>query len=576
MPTTAPTTHPVYATTVFVIHDAVLENADTGYGSYGPGSSEYTAPVETAVSAVVRNAVGPPTSWIGDGSCDPELNSEEYEFDKGDCCEVTCVPSLYGCRGGFDCKDVAVNQNGCPAELQVLVGNGQCDVGHVDDEGRVVNTAVCQYDGGDCCGNALEMGWHHCTDPSSALLKDGCHVSKPQNLGNGKCDPAPYNTQECNWDGGDCCQETCSGATCGEGDGVKSDDPEDPGVAAFPHCSNPEYLYEASCTVEFLENLGDGWCDQDLSGYNTLECSYDGGDCCVETCTGALCGQNGWNCLEPQMASSAEEASSAGRQRRQTEASEERRRGTAVLSPLRRRANGAEVQYDTIEQIVTDSCGAELAACFNDDTCGYLFMIGSVSLASDILQDLLRCIQDFDDANLFKPSTLLFGDDANYLLGQCTVSWCRTEYLRCQVSMDCFLGIGNDGTIRQELDDCVNLNCVMSAIPTPSPTLHPIIMDKEAGLFVTVDGDRLLEIDFKHVVVGDVETVPIGDVLEGGILVTISCDPTSGGTADIEDRVVIIKRGLCNVYETVRMAALHGAQVLPPPPCSHSFVSLDH
>lgn len=53
----------------------------------------------------------------------------------------------------------------------------------------------------------------------------GCQVSHPLNLGDGRCDHGvgSYNTQACNYDGGDCCQATCrsnvhicgdSGYTC--------------------------------------------------------------------------------------------------------------------------------------------------------------------------------------------------------------------------------------------------------------------------------------------------------------------------------------------------------------------------
>merc|ERR1712194_774684 len=38
----------------------------------------------------------------------------------------------------------------------------------------------------------------------------GCCVSEPAYWGDGACDPdPPYNTPECNFAGGDCCQATC-------------------------------------------------------------------------------------------------------------------------------------------------------------------------------------------------------------------------------------------------------------------------------------------------------------------------------------------------------------------------------
>jgi hypothetical protein len=52
--------------------------------------------------------------WIGDGDCDDNANSEDCQFDGGDC---------------------------CPAES--WIGDGSCD-----DE---TNIEACYFDGGDCC-----------------------------------------------------------------------------------------------------------------------------------------------------------------------------------------------------------------------------------------------------------------------------------------------------------------------------------------------------------------------------------------------------------------------------------------
>ena len=41
--------------------------------------------------------------------------------------------------------------------------------------------------------------------------------------------------------------------------------------------------------------IGDGGCD---GGLNTVQCGYDAGDCCVETCLDGveLCGSLGYDC----------------------------------------------------------------------------------------------------------------------------------------------------------------------------------------------------------------------------------------------------------------------------------------
>jgi len=59
----------------------------------------------------------------------------------------------------------------------------------------------------------------------------------------------------------------------------------------------------STCNVRNTHWVGDGWCDPD-GGYNTPECSYDGGDCCPQTCTAGRkypCGQRGvrYRCVLP-------------------------------------------------------------------------------------------------------------------------------------------------------------------------------------------------------------------------------------------------------------------------------------
>jgi hypothetical protein len=48
---------------------------------------------------------------------------------------------------------------------------------------------------------------------------DNCEVSNPDMLGDGHCDGGTYNTEACNFDGGDCCEAQCRSAlhTCGTG-----------------------------------------------------------------------------------------------------------------------------------------------------------------------------------------------------------------------------------------------------------------------------------------------------------------------------------------------------------------------
>jgi hypothetical protein len=233
---------------------------------------------------------------------------------------------------------------------------------------------------------------------------------------------------------------------------------------------------------------------------------------------------------------------------------------TAVAASKRRVTdNLPEHAYEAIDAIVTSDCGPEMAVCFDDGECGYLFMVGSVTRSSGPLQNLLKCVEDFDsqEFNYFR-ATLA---DVDTKLGQCVANLCAAEYLACQVSLDCFLG-KDTGTARK-LQACVDLNnCVSTSTPTVAPTPRPsVVNDAEAtGLMFEIDGDAKFRVDFKHITAGNLQAVPTGGAaaLAGTVLVTAKCDPTDDGAIDLNGVFLIVTKA-CNPYDTARIAANGGA-----------------
>ncbi|CAM9310619.1 unnamed protein product, partial [Ectocarpus fasciculatus] len=169
---------------------------------------------------------------IGDGYCDLENNNEECHFDGGDCCSCTCqVPddgsgddgSLCGESTVFACIDPdapCVNDDDITFDILDTCGgyvdflaDGDCDEANNNEE--------CGYDRGDCCSctcvdQAYECGSNGfaCIDPNAECMDDD-HVTvdmtencDSRDIGDGYCDPE-NNTQECAYDGGDCCECTC-------------------------------------------------------------------------------------------------------------------------------------------------------------------------------------------------------------------------------------------------------------------------------------------------------------------------------------------------------------------------------
>ena len=100
---------------------------------------------------------------IGNGLCNDEANTEDCNYDNGDCCGACkntdhCTDCL--CHEettlDFSCKKYLAFKSfgkwkynyscqiGCESDKTNWIGDGYCD--------DVTNNVGCLFDGGDCCG----------------------------------------------------------------------------------------------------------------------------------------------------------------------------------------------------------------------------------------------------------------------------------------------------------------------------------------------------------------------------------------------------------------------------------------
>jgi hypothetical protein len=220
------------------------------------------------------NCSVPYPELIGDGTCEGEpYNTTECGWDGGDC--ILCDDGYFGINCNLHYPNCSVPyrpewiEGLCLMELYAvpcysrytdLIGDGWCD-------GIPFNTGECGWEGGDCCDPGL-------VGPNCSITSyPNCLVPIPNVIGDGNCDGLPFNTEECGWDGGDCCASGLVGPYCN--------------ITSYPNCSVPS-----------PEWIGDGICDGEL--FDTKECGWDGGDCCTSGLVGPYCNITSYpNCSVP-------------------------------------------------------------------------------------------------------------------------------------------------------------------------------------------------------------------------------------------------------------------------------------
>eukprot|EP00904_Undaria_pinnatifida_P012698 jgi/Undpi1/8559/HiC_scaffold_25.g11024.m1 len=223
-------------------------------------------------------------NWIGDGWCDASMNNQECYFDGGDCCADTCVDNTFTCGvSGYVCEDSA-----SPSKSFCNQTKGS-DVAVGTD-----STSPTEWDlGGNSAGVGNETRAHVCEncDPE---MKDFFYT-----IGDGICDDWS-NVASCAFDGGDCCQDTCAHAECQKATALTCFDPwSNTSFCGTIDPADTDYDYHATLCREcpaFASDLGsfigDGFCDSFVA-FNSPECFFDGGDCCIDTCK-----EERWTCPE--------------------------------------------------------------------------------------------------------------------------------------------------------------------------------------------------------------------------------------------------------------------------------------
>ena len=134
----------------------------------------------------------------------PQLGSYPKAYGEGIEDKFPFVPGRWTGHVSLDLIQSLIVKE-CERDIY-LIGNGYCN-----DE---TNIEECNFDGGECCGNANTDKCYNCT----CFYEEMCKAGNPPSLvGDGFCHDET-NIFECNYDGGDCCvnrnTKHCSNCKC--------------------------------------------------------------------------------------------------------------------------------------------------------------------------------------------------------------------------------------------------------------------------------------------------------------------------------------------------------------------------
>ena len=162
----------------------------------------------------------------GDQICDDEVNTEECQFDLGDCCDVQndftlcsdCFCYSAGHLNNSLSKDCP-SKSGLELYLEDYIGDGKCQL--------ELNNVEYFFDAGDCCLEYPECTitiqgdsslwcqlWcvgtfyesHEVVCPEHVCIKSDIYCIQ-ELMGDGICHDN-NNSKLCDWDSGDCCGQS--------------------------------------------------------------------------------------------------------------------------------------------------------------------------------------------------------------------------------------------------------------------------------------------------------------------------------------------------------------------------------
>ena len=145
-----------------------------------------------------------------EGDCDAH-----DECQDGLVCGSNNCPTSNGFDSEVDCCYHNDNQCYDTCYKESWKGDGSCD--------DYNNNCGCEWDGGDCCGNDVNIDWCsdcQCLDPNANSGTDSSTTSASTNgcefssfINDDNCDDEA-NNENCEWDGGDCCGDNVKTLFC--------------------------------------------------------------------------------------------------------------------------------------------------------------------------------------------------------------------------------------------------------------------------------------------------------------------------------------------------------------------------